>query len=107
MIRVGRAMATVAGSGGSVVLEGVPATSARLRGPSGVAIDGSGRLLSRTTGVLQVEGVTAGRVALGMPVRHPADRPVWGTGYNALGQLGDGTTTGHFVPSGENPRSPR
>ena len=98
------AVATVAGSGGSVVLEGVPATSARLRGPSGVAIDGSGRLLFAHEGrLLQVEGVTAGRVAPGIPCDTLPDRPVWGTGYNALGQLGDGTTTGRFVPSGEKP----
>ncbi len=93
----------VAGSGGSVPLEGVPATSVALRYPNGVAIHPSGQLLfGNEKRVYQVTGITAGRVAAAPPCP-PADRPVWGVGYNALGQLGDGTTVDRDLAASGNP----
>lgn len=96
---------TVAGSGGSVPLEGVPATSVALRSPNALAVHPSGRLLFGDPfgRVRQVDGVTAGRVTPGVPCDTTPDRPVWGVGYNALGQLGDGTTTDRDITDGENP----
>ena len=84
----------VAGSGASVPLENVPATSVALMRPDRVAIHPSGRLLfADRDRVYQAEGVTAGRAVPGAPCDTLPDRPVWGTGYNGFGQLGDGTVT--------------
>ena len=95
-------VSAVAGSGGSVVFEGVPATSVGLWYPAGVAVHPSGRLLFGNQGVVhQVEGVAGGRAAPGPPCTTPPDRPVWGVGYNGFGQLGDGTTTDRQAFAGE------
>ena len=78
----------------------------RAPSPTGLAIHPSGRLLFGDQGrVLQVDGVTGGRAAPGPPCATPPDRPLWGTGYNAHGQLGDGTTTGR--DSSPRARTPR
>ena|GEM_PF-2633145 len=97
-------LSTVAGSGGAVSHEGIAARSAALFETSGIAIHPSGRLLfGHDRRVLQVEGVTTGRATAGPPCSSLPDRPVWGTGYNALGQLGDGTTTDRDHTAADNP----
>lgn len=94
----------VAGSGGSLPFENVPATSVALRYPRGVAIHPSGALLfGNQLRVHQVEGVTAGRPVVTQGPCAAPDRPVWGSGYNALGQLGDGTTADRSSIEAANP----
>ncbi|MEA2973891.1 MAG: hypothetical protein QOG82_2349 [Actinomycetota bacterium] len=86
-------VSTVAGTGGSLPFEGVPATSVALRYPSGLAIHPSGALLvGNQTRVHRIEGITGGRTAVTSPPCPTPDAPVWGAGYNGNGQLGDGTT---------------
>ena len=93
----------VAGAGGSLPFEGVPATSVALRYPSQVAIHASGRLLFGNDGrVLQVDGVSGTPAVPGRPCDTP-DRPASGAGWNALGQLGDGTVTDRAIPSPDAP----
>ncbi|MEA2829087.1 MAG: hypothetical protein QOG43_3526 [Actinomycetota bacterium] len=102
-IRPEGTLSTVAGTGVALPIDGLAATAVQLRVPSGLAVHPSGRLLLGSDDrVWQVEGITGGRAVAGTPCPTP-DRPVWGTGYNALGQLGDGTTADRSALAGAHP----
>jgi len=96
---------TVAGGGSDPNTEGVPPTAAELSlWMNDVELDGSGNLyLANRDRVLNLSGVAAGAARPGQSCDSPPDRPVWGTGWNGLGALGDASSPGRVRPDSDHP----
>jgi alpha-tubulin suppressor-like RCC1 family protein len=95
----------VAGGGTQENQEHILATDAFFsQAPESLALDASGNLLvTNADRVVEVAGVTARAATPGTYCRDPFDRPVWGWGWNGLGQLGDGSFPGRSAPDVDHP----
>ena len=93
------AVTRVVSGGTDLYYTGAVATDASVD-VRGLAIDGTGRLIFTTSiGVFAVAGVAAPPAAPGTVCRQLPGRAARGWGWNAVGQLGDGTTADKGMPT--------